>query len=143
MSTYPQLMHTALDTTDARGLAEFYRRLLGLRYRPGDEPRSGTADDADWLVLVDDNGTRKLAFQQVDVLPPSTWPSQEVPMQMHIDFAVASTAELQRHRKRAEDLGATLLLDRSDHDEPLYVLADPAGHPFCLLVAPPSSGPVA
>lgn len=38
MSTYPELMHTALDTTDACGLADFYRQLLGLRCRPGDEP---------------------------------------------------------------------------------------------------------
>jgi hypothetical protein len=27
-----------LDCVDARELAEFYRLLLGLRYRPGDEP---------------------------------------------------------------------------------------------------------
>ena len=38
MHPYPTLMHTVLDTTDARGLAEFYRELLGLRYRAGDEP---------------------------------------------------------------------------------------------------------
>jgi Adenylate and Guanylate cyclase catalytic domain len=35
MSAYPVLMHTALDATDCRGLAEFYRQFLGLRYRPG------------------------------------------------------------------------------------------------------------
>jgi hypothetical protein len=64
----PVLMHTALDATDVRGLAEFYR-------------------------------------------------------------------ELHRHRQRAETLGATLLLDREeDSGEPLFVLADPAGHPFCILV---------
>lgn len=137
MSTYPELMHTALDTTDARGLADFYRRLLGLQYRPGDEPPSGgTPDDADWLVLLDDDGNRKLAFQQVSTLPRSTWPSQDVPMQMHVDFAVPTVEDLQRHRRRAEDLGAKVLLDRTDDDgEPLYVFADPAGHPFCLLVA--------
>jgi len=29
-----------------------------------------------------------------------------------------------------------MLLDRSDDaDEPLYVYADPAGHPFCVFVA--------
>jgi hypothetical protein len=38
--------------------------------------------------------------------------------------------------QRAESLGAQLLLDRTDDpDEPLYVLADPAGHPFCIFVA--------
>ncbi|CAN5214749.1 hypothetical protein BH18ACT9_BH18ACT9_21680 [soil metagenome] len=63
MAEYPELLHTALDTTDARTLAEFYRKLLGLRYRHGDEPpANGDEDDADWLVLVDTNDARKLAF---------------------------------------------------------------------------------
>jgi catechol 2,3-dioxygenase-like lactoylglutathione lyase family enzyme len=44
MTEYPRLLHTAIDTTDARGLAEFYRELLGLRYRPGDEPPAGGVD---------------------------------------------------------------------------------------------------
>jgi hypothetical protein len=55
-------------------------------------------------------------------------------MQMHLDFTVSSLEELQRQRERAESLGAELLLDRTDSDEPLYVLADPSGHPFCILV---------
>jgi len=136
VTTYPELMHTALDTEDARGLAEFYRQLLGLRYRPGDEPAADGPDDADWLVLVDDNGSRKLAFQQVEALPRSTWPSHEVPMQLHLDFRVPTIEDLRHHRQRAEELGATVLLDRTrDEGEPLYVLADPSGHPFCLLVA--------
>jgi hypothetical protein len=77
-------------------IAEFYRELLGLRYRPGDEPPTdGSADD----------------------------------------FRVPTVDELERHRRRAEDLGASLPLDRTDESaEPLYVLADPAGHPFCILV---------
>jgi catechol 2,3-dioxygenase-like lactoylglutathione lyase family enzyme len=135
MTTYPRRMHTALDTTDARGLAEFYRILLGLRYRDGDEPPADGQDDADWLVLVDDDGNRELAIQQVEVLPASTWPEDGVPKQMHLDYAVPSVEELHRHRQRAEELGARLLLDRTSEDsEPLFVLADPAGHPFCLLV---------
>lgn len=137
MAEYPQLLHTAVDTTDARGLAEFYRRLLGLQYRQGDEPpAAGETDDADWLVLVDASGARKLAFQQVERLERTTWPSHDVPMQMHLDFTVSSLAELQRQRERAESLGAQLLLDRTDDpDEPLYVLADLSGHPFCIFVA--------
>ena len=139
MAGYPRKMHTALDTTDVRGLAEFYRELLGLRYRPGDElPADGSVDDADWLVLVDDDGNRQLAFQQVSVLPRSTWPSHDVPMQLHVDYAVPSLEELQHHKQRAVDLGAEVLLDRTtEGGEPLYVLADPAGHPFCLLVGRP------
>ena len=137
MTEYPQLLHTAIDTTDARALAEFYRQLLGLLYRRGDEPSGdGDADDADWLVLVDPNGVRKLAFQLVERLERTTWPTHDVPMQMHLDFTVSSRAELQRQRERAESLGAQLLLDRTDDsNEPLCVLADPSGHPFCIFVA--------
>lgn len=137
MASYPTLMHTALDTSDVRGLAEFYREFLGLQYRPGDEPPSDdSADDADWLVLVDAAGNRQLAFQEVATLTPSTWPSHDVPMQLHLDFRVDTVDELERHRRRAEQLGATLRLDRTrDDEEQLYVLADPAGHPFCILVS--------
>lgn len=136
MPDYPKLLHTAVDTTDVRGLAEFYRQLLGLRYRPGDEPPTDGPDDADWLVLIDDEGRRRLAFQWVERLEPTTWPEHDVPMQMHLDCSVPSVDELERNRDRALTLGATLVLDRSDdEDEPLYVLADPSGHPFCLFVA--------
>ncbi|MBB5874080.1 catechol 2,3-dioxygenase-like lactoylglutathione lyase family enzyme [Allocatelliglobosispora scoriae] len=137
MAEFPQLLHTVLDTTDVRALAEFYRHLLGLQYRPGDEPPAdGTADDADWLVLVDADGVRKLAFQQEAELRPTTWPTHEVPMQLHLDFTVSSFEELQRQRERAESLGAKILLDRTaDQGEPLYVFADLSGHPFCIFVA--------
>jgi len=136
MTEYPQLLHTVLDATDIRQLAEFYRRLLGLHYRPGDEPPAdGVADDADWLVLVDSSGGRRLAFQQVERLERTTWPQHDVPMQLHLDFTVSGLEELERQRKRAESLGAQLVLDRTgDRNEPLYVLADPAGHPFCIFV---------
>ena len=131
---HPQLLQTVLDTTRPRELAEFYRELLGLGYRPGDEPGPG-AEDPDWLVLVDASGVRKLAFQQVDELTPTTWPSQEVPMQLHVDYTVSSVVELHRQRARAEQLGARVVLDRSDDpDEPLFVFADLSGHPFCIFV---------
>ena len=137
MAEYPQLLHTVLDTTRPRELAEFYRQLLGLRYRPGDEPPAEeAADEVDWLVLVDSDGGRKLAFQQVDHLPRTTWPNHDVPMQLHVDFTVSSLAELHRHRERAQVLGAEVLLDRTaDADEPLFVFADLSGHPFCIFVA--------
>jgi len=137
LSMYPVLMHTALDSTDCRGLAEFYRQFLGLRYRPGDEiPADSSDDDADWLVLLGQDGHRVLAFQQVPELARPTWPAHDVPKQMHHDFRVPTIEELHRQRQRAEELGATLLYDRTDDGgEPLYVLADPAGHPFCVLVS--------
>lgn len=133
--TRPTLLHTVLDTTDVRTLAEFYRRFLGLVYRPGDEPPTEGPDDADWLVLTAADGTRALAFQEVESLTRTTWPSHEVPMQLHLDLTVPDVAALEEARAEAQALGASLLLDRTDDEqEPLYVFADPSGHPFCVFV---------
>jgi catechol 2,3-dioxygenase-like lactoylglutathione lyase family enzyme len=131
-----ELLHTVLDSTDVRSLAEFYRQLLGLVYRPGDEPPAdSTTDDVDWLVLTDSAGVGKLAFQQVDELPRTTWPQHDVPQQLHLDMTVPDRATLERQRDRALALGAELRLDRTDDpEEPLYALADPAGHTFCIFV---------
>jgi catechol-2,3-dioxygenase len=135
----PRLRQVVLDCMDARTLAEFYRRLLGLQYRPGDEPPpAGEPDPAgqDWLVLQNDAGGRGVAFQQVAALPRATWPEGPVPQQMHLDLTVPTTADLELQHQRALTLGARLLYDRSDHpQEPLRVYADPAGHPFCIFVA--------
>jgi hypothetical protein len=140
--TFPVLRSVVLDTTDARGLAEFYRQLLGYGYRPGDErPPPGEPDPrgCDWLVLVDPAGKGRIAFQQVERLPPSTWPDEGVPQQLHLDLSVPTAEELAVQHERALSLGACLLADHSDDpDEPLYVYADPAGHPFCIFVAPPA-----
>ncbi|NAZ84890.1 VOC family protein [Kineococcus indalonis] len=137
MPTHPRLVNTVLDATDARELAEFYRRLLGLEYRPGDEPGADGEEVPDWLVLVTPAGRRLLAFQRVETLHRTTWPSPDVPMQMHLCFSVDEPGDLDAQRERAESLGARLLLHRTDEpDEPLYVLADPAGHPFCLYTHP-------
>jgi hypothetical protein len=55
---------------------------------------------------------------------------------VHLDMTVLDVDTLTRQRDRATELGATILLDRSDDDEePLYVFADPDGHPFCIFVA--------
>jgi catechol 2,3-dioxygenase-like lactoylglutathione lyase family enzyme len=137
--SFPSLLQVVLDTTDARGLAEFYRQLLGLQYRPGDEPPPAGEPDpngADWLVLRDAAGSNRLAFQQVAELPRSTWPDNEHPQMLHLDLTVPSAEELDRQHQRALALGAEVLLDRSDDpDEALWVYADPAGHPFCIFVA--------
>ncbi|MGW8065216.1 VOC family protein [Streptomyces ziwulingensis] len=132
------MLQTVLDTTNPRQPAEFYRQLLGLTYRPGDEPPAdGGQEEPDWLVLRTSDGANSLAFQLVERLPRTTWPVHDVPMQAHLDLTVPGTETLARQRLRAEALGAQLLLDRFDDPEaPLYVFADPAGHPFCIFVPP-------
>jgi catechol 2,3-dioxygenase-like lactoylglutathione lyase family enzyme len=133
----PRIRQVVLDTTDARALAEFYRQLFGLSYRPGDEPPPAGQPDpngGDWLVLQNDDGV-PVAFQQVDHLLRSTWPEPGVPQQLHLDTTVPDVDALAQARGRAVTLGATLRFDRSDDpEEPLYVFADPAGHPFCIFV---------
>ncbi|MGH9107698.1 MAG: VOC family protein [Acidimicrobiales bacterium] len=135
----PKLLQVVLDGTDIRSLAEFYRQLLGFDYRPGDEaPGPGEADPRgdDWLALRDPAGARQMAFQKVATLPASTWPDNErVPQQLHLDLTVGTVRDLDAQHERALALGARLVLDRSgDEEEPLRVYADPAGHPFCILV---------
>ncbi len=135
---YPRIAQVVLDTTDARMLAEFYRQLFGLEYRPWDVPPPAGEPDPqgeDWLVLRNPHGGPQLAFQQTEGVKPSTWPDADVPQMFHLDTVVSTREELETQRQRAVELGATMRLDRTDDkDEPLYVFADPAGHPFCIFV---------
>ena len=141
MATSIAVGQVVLDGTDARALAEFYRKLLGLTYRPGDEPPVSGVDERgqDWLVLRNPGGVQ-LAFQQVAALPEATWPDGPHPQMLHLDITVDDATDFDAEHEHASTLGARLLLDRSDDpDEPLRVYADPAGHPFCIFVSPPQS----
>lgn len=135
MTTFPELWQVVLDGTDIRALAEFYRELLGLDYQPGYEPPPAGEPDPkgdDWLVLR--GASYRIGFQAVSELPEATWPDGPVPQQLHFDLAVPSAAELAVQHQRALALGARMLQDRfADPEEPLYVYADPAGHPFCIF----------
>jgi catechol 2,3-dioxygenase-like lactoylglutathione lyase family enzyme len=134
----PEFRQVVLDCIDARALAEFYRQLLGLRYRPGDEtPAAGDPDPRgeDWLVLRDAGGRPQLAFQQVANLPEPTWPEGPHPQMLHLDLTVPTADDLDAQHERVLILGARLLYDRfDDPEEPLRVYADPSGHPFCIFV---------
>ena len=133
--SFPLFRAVAIDATNARAVAEFYRQLLGYTYRAGDEAPDPDGDD--WLVLRDADGVPRIAVQRVAELPPSTWPDPTVPQQIHLDLTVGDVGELARQHDRACSLGARVLEDRStDQAEPLYVFADPAGHPFCIFVSP-------
>ncbi|KQS09926.1 glyoxalase [Curtobacterium sp. Leaf183] len=129
------LRQIVLDAEDARALAAFWLALLGGEYRAGDEPPADGSDDrADWVAISTSEGV-DVTVQRVDELPRVTWPDGPVRQQLHLDFSVTDVDELEQQRARAVALGATVLEDRSaDPEEALYVLADPAGHPFCIFV---------
>jgi hypothetical protein len=125
---YPQLRSVVLDAEDARALADFYRELLCWSTHPDDD------GDPEWTVILGPQKQR-IAFQRVPSLPSSTWPEDEVPQQLHLDFSVTDRAELDEHHERALALGAKVLRDEADDpDEPIRIYADPAGHPFCIFV---------
>jgi hypothetical protein len=134
----PRLRQVVLDAEDARALAEFYRQLLGLTYRPGDEPPPAGQPDPqarEWLVLRDSGDRPQLAVQPVPSLPASTWPDAGVPQQLHLDLVVPDIDELRAAHERVLALGGRMLADLiDDPQEPLRVYADLAGHPFCVFV---------
>jgi catechol 2,3-dioxygenase-like lactoylglutathione lyase family enzyme len=144
----PFVRQVVLDCPHPRTLAEFYRELLGYAYRPGDEPPPASQPDPlgrDWLVLrpeaADASSGRGIAFQRADDYVPPAWSADGEPtapgrqrQMLHLDMSVVDVESLTRQRDRATGLGATILLDRSDDEEPLYVFADPDGHPFCIFV---------
>ena len=90
-----------------------------------------------FIVIDGPDGSPKLAVQQVHVLPRVTWPLGATPQQIHLDLVVPDRDAQRAHVDRAVALGAEVLDDRSADDaDPLVVLADPAGHPFCLIAPP-------
>ncbi|GAA1247631.1 VOC family protein [Oryzihumus leptocrescens] len=117
------LQCVVLDCPDATGLARFYRELLGGEVN---RPDRRWAVNDDFATLHTGAGL-VLAFQRVADHRPARWPDGEHPQQVHLDLDVP---DLDRAQEQALGLGATLL-----HVDPRgwRVLADPAGHPFCLL----------
>ena len=116
------LSSTVLGSPDPRGLAGFYRDLLGWEVR---------VDQPEWVVLGSPSGAG-LAFQLEDGHVPPTWPSGpgDQQMQAHLDIRVN---DLAAGVARAQALGASLA-DQQPQDD-VRVLVDPAGHPFCLFVS--------
>ncbi|KNX38644.1 VOC family protein [Luteipulveratus halotolerans] len=144
MSDHPFVRQVVLDCPDPRVLGDFYCALLGYTYRAGDvEP----TPDEDWLVIRpagDEDGSsgRGMALQKVDDYDPPVWSPEpgfdggtRQRQMLHLDMTAPDLPSLTRQRDRALELGARLLYDRSDdEDEPLYVFADPADHPFCIFI---------
>jgi hypothetical protein len=69
-------------------------------------------------------------FQEVSGYNPPRWPDPAYPQQAHLDLLVD---DLDASEATALELGASRLPAGGDR---FRVLADPAGHPFCLVRSP-------
>jgi len=118
-----RLHHVVLDCPDPEALAAFYSRLLG---------QPVTYQSSDWVVVAANDTSSGLAFQLAPDHCPPTWPDPAVPQQVHLDIMVEDVASAE---SRVLALGARKL----DGDN---VYADPAGHPFCLILRPRWAPPI-
>ncbi|QIZ00309.1 VOC family protein [Streptomyces sp. S1D4-11] len=118
----PQMKLTAitLDCADPEALAAFYQQATGLELHPKSNGDFAGVTREDGLVI---------GFQRVDDYQAPRWPSQAVPQQSHLDFAVDDLDEAEVLLLR---LGATRPEYQPGGDR-WRVFTDPAGHPFCLI----------
>lgn len=119
------LQCVVLDCPDPRALAEFYRALLGGEV---DRPDRRWSLDERWSTLHTGTGL-VLCFQGVDDFRAPVWSDPERPQQFHLDVGVA---DLDAAQAGAVALGATLV-DAGEDGRIWRIMADPAGHPFCLV----------
>jgi hypothetical protein len=110
------LRNLAYDATDHRALVAFYAALTGGEIRRA---------NSHWAVMATSDGW-KIGAQPAADFRRSTWPTQAMPQQMHLDIL---TTDVDAAAARAVTLGATRLGGDAGK---LAVMADPDGHPFCL-----------
>ncbi|NNF63013.1 MAG: VOC family protein [Acidimicrobiia bacterium] len=109
----------ALDCPDPRGLAEFYRGIVGGRI-------NDTSEADGWIRLVTDTGS-DIGFQLDPDHEPPGWPDGSS-QQAHLDFDVS---DLDAAEQQLLALGAIKTETQPEPNE-WRVFLDPAGHPFCI-----------
>lgn len=108
-----------IDCADPPALASFYEELLGMT-RVQDEPN--------WVVIGIAADQPGIAFTRVPDYRPPTWPDGPRPQHRHFDVRVT---DLDTAEGQVLAIGATRLAGGGDS---FRVFADPAGHPFCLIL---------
>lgn len=114
------LIALTIDGPDEQVLADFYAALTG-------SPVERIGPDGSTLSVRFD--ALRLVFRQVERYRAPTWPSDDVPMQMHFELEVD---DLDLARARLVAAGATMPEFQPHRADGLLVLLDPAGHPLCL-----------
>jgi Glyoxalase-like domain len=118
-----QLGGVVLECPDPRALASFYSQLIGWQVIYGDD---------DWVMLGEsDAQSVRLSFQRAPGYKPPVWPDPASSMQVHLDLRVD---DLDSAEQSAMRLGATKF-DHQPDPANFRVMADPAGHPFCVCTS--------
>jgi hypothetical protein len=113
-----------MDCAEPQPLAEFWAALLSGELAFTTPNAVGVRAGSLWLAAM-----------RVDDYRPPTWPSGDVPKQMHLDLDV-DVDDLEAAAAEAVRLGATPA-PFQPAPEHRRVLFDPAGHPFCLTTQSP------
>ena len=118
----PRLGSIVLDCSDHAALAGFYARLLDW---PGAQVSIDAASSWATLTAPGEPSSVLIEFQRVADYRQPSWPTQDVPQQLHLDLVVD---DLPAAHDRAVELGAKHI-----ESHPTFrVYLDPDGHPFCL-----------
>lgn len=112
----------SLDCADPLALANFWASVLGGEVAFTSDDFVAVKLDRLWLSTMRVEGYR-----------PPTWPSGELPKEMHLDLAVA---DLEQGEAEILTLGA-VKASTQPAPERYRVFLDPAGHPFCLSTGIP------
>ena len=118
MSAIVSLAAVVVDCRQAAPLAAFYQAAFGGEIFRADE-------DSAWLRT----GGLTVIFREVDGYQPPTWPSSDVPMQVHLDLWVDDLEQAEEQLRR---LGAVSADPQPPGPGGLVVMRDPAGHLFCI-----------
>ena len=117
-----RVSHTTINCSDAFGLSEWWKSVLGYADVPGDPNEAGHEE----CMILDPDTGHHLLFIEVDDLVDAGG-------RFHLDL---SPTDRRRDDEvdRVVALGATQIADRRNPDGTGWVvLADPAGNHFCIL----------
>ncbi len=124
MSAIARLAAVSLDSSDPAGLAAFYGQLLDLEV---------FFESEDFVALK--GAGIYVTVQRVDHHRPPSWPSGDVPKQIHLELAVTDLADAEA---KALAIGA-VKAEAQPNPDAWRVLIDPAGHPFCITTLIPET----
>lgn len=115
-----------LECKDVKSLVSFYSAFLGWQV---------VFEEEAFVRIQSPTTDVGIAFQFDEHYVPPVWPSQISQQQLmaHLDFGVATKAELKEMVQKALNLGAAIA-DNQYGGGDWTTMLDPAGHLFCIVI---------